>query len=222
MTAKLIGKAMALVLGAAMLLNTTGCATATDQQKTVGQGAAGGAILGAVIGTIVGHQFGDRTSGALIGAAIGGLGGAAYGNHVAGKKKQFASQEDYLNACLAQANKEYSEALAYNDKLGQQVEQLDARVTELAGLVGDQERLQREAPALKRELAAQKQATDARIAQVNKEIQIQREVLATERNAGAGAQLAALDQKIRDLETVRNQLAEGSRQLASSSSRMTM
>jgi hypothetical protein len=215
-------RGVSVVLGGALLLGATGCASMSDQQKTTTQGAAGGAILGAALGAIIGHQSGNRGEGAVIGAILGGLAGGAYGNHVAGRKQQFSSQEDYLNACLASANKEYTDALAYNENLGKQVEQLDAKATELAGLVGDQERLQREAPALRRELASQRQATDARIAQVNREIQIQREVLANERGSAKGAQVAALDQKIHDLEGVRDQLAEQSRRLAGLNTRMAM
>ncbi|NUN05335.1 MAG: OmpA family protein [Bdellovibrio sp.] len=66
-----------ILIGTAVALITTGCATAKDNPNTT-KGAGIGAAIGAVAGAVIGHQTGRRNEGALIGAAIGaGIGGVA-------------------------------------------------------------------------------------------------------------------------------------------------
>lgn len=64
-----------ILIGTAVAVLATGCAT-TKENPNAAKGAGIGAAIGAVAGAVIGHQTGKRNEGALIGAAIGaGLGG---------------------------------------------------------------------------------------------------------------------------------------------------
>lgn len=86
-----------------------GCASLTDAQQTVGEGAATGVVIGGVIGGVAGLLVGDNGEsaaiGAAIGATIGAVAGTLYGNHVASKKQDFANKEAYMKAVIAEADK---------------------------------------------------------------------------------------------------------------------
>ncbi len=82
-----------------------GCASITDGQQTVGEGAATGVVIGGVIGGVAGLLVGDNGESAAIGAAIGAVAGTLYGNHVASKKQDFANKEAYMKAVIAEADK---------------------------------------------------------------------------------------------------------------------
>ena len=56
-----------------------------------------------------------------IGAAVGGRPGYAYGNHVAGQKAKYACEEDWLDACVAEAQLANLDFSIYNKGLAQQV-----------------------------------------------------------------------------------------------------
>jgi hypothetical protein len=98
----------------------TGCTNIkNDEARTKAEGAlagsAGGAVLGALVGALAGMGSPDYiTRGALIGAGAGGGAGYAYGASVAYKKKQFATQEAYLDACIAEARQKTQKSRSYN------------------------------------------------------------------------------------------------------------
>jgi uncharacterized protein YcfJ len=92
-----------------------------DGTRTRTEGALAGSVLGGVAGAIIGHQTGNLGRGALIGAAIGGLGGLALGNHVANKKATYRTEEEWLDACIAQARKTNANARAYNAQLSKKI-----------------------------------------------------------------------------------------------------
>ncbi len=68
----LIKKPLLLTLVASLML---GCVSCTPRQKTVGAGAAAGAVIGTIIA-----DGDDHKKGALIGAGVGALAGAAVNN----------------------------------------------------------------------------------------------------------------------------------------------
>lgn len=64
-----------ILIGTAVALFCTGCATTKENPNTA-KSAGIGAAIGAVAGAVIGHQTGKRNEGALIGAALGaGIGG---------------------------------------------------------------------------------------------------------------------------------------------------
>jgi hypothetical protein len=106
-------------LAVAFLL-LAGCAnihndrTRTKVEGTVA-GATAGGILGGVIGGVV--SMGSPTyiaQGAILGAQIGGGAGNAYGTSVANRKAEYATQELWLDACIADAKATTDKSEAYS------------------------------------------------------------------------------------------------------------
>jgi uncharacterized protein YcfJ len=106
----------------------TSCANIQDDQtRTRTEGTLAGGAIGALAGGIIGHQSGRGFEGALIGAGIGSLAGLAVGDHVARKKARYASQEAWLDACIAQAERVNSNARAFNRSLSSKISGLESR-----------------------------------------------------------------------------------------------
>lgn len=127
------------------------CAQSSDGQLAQAQGTGIGALLGAGAGAIIGNQSGRAGEGALIGAALGGLGGFAYGSHIANKKAQYKSTEEWLDACIADAGKKRQSAIAYNNKLDQRISSLQQQIR-AAKASGNSAKL----AALKKEISVEK------------------------------------------------------------------
>jgi hypothetical protein len=90
-------------------------------------GAATGGVIGGVIGGLV--SMGSPSyiaQGAIIGAQVGGHGGYAYATSVANKKARYASEEVWLDACIAEARETTEKSVAYN----QLARQIIARQTQ--------------------------------------------------------------------------------------------
>lgn len=106
----------------------TSCANIeNDQTRTRTEGALAGSVIGALAGGIIGNQSGRAFEGALIGGGIGALGGLAVGDHVARKKARYASQEEWLDACIARAEQVNANARAYNRGLQSKIANLESR-----------------------------------------------------------------------------------------------
>jgi uncharacterized protein YcfJ len=159
----------------AITLGVTQCAQTQDGRLAQGQGtaigAAGGALLGAAIG---GRQ------GALIGAAIGGASGFAYGSHIANKKAQYKSTEEWLDACIAQAETKRKEAVAYNSRLNNELARLQKEVR-MAKASGDTKKL----ASLKRQIGSERAAAQKQVAAFDKEAEMQRSAI--QQAGGAGS-----------------------------------
>jgi uncharacterized protein YqgC (DUF456 family) len=213
-------KIITLVLAAAL---ASGCATMDDQDKTRAQGAGIGAVAGALLGAIIGEAVGDDpASGAIIGGMLGAAGGAVYGDHVAKKKAEFASQEDFLDACMASASNATAQAVAYNASLQQELDQMDAVLAqnEAAIAAGN---------ANQEQLAALKQQGEAKLAEAGKaleaveiEIAAQKQVLEEEKGNPGGERLARLQQQVEALEAEQARLRTSSQRLAAINNRMSV
>jgi DNA repair exonuclease SbcCD ATPase subunit len=200
----------------------TGCASMSDRDKTTAQATGLGAVLGAGIGAVIGHQLDNRAAGAVIGGMVGAVAGSVYGDHVAGKKESYAKQEDYLNACIAAADKVYQEAYAYNESLRKQISAMDAVVTEMVADMQAKRAKRDEVAAVKKDLARKRKETQEQLAAVTEEIRVQKEVLAHEGKSDAAQQLAQIQDKINGLEAQKTQLMEQTQQLAALNNRMSM
>ncbi len=127
----------ALITICLISLVVSGCAgtSSSDGERTrqegTAVGAGAGAAIGALLGQIIGGDTGSTVAGAAIGAGIGGLFGHAYGNHVAQEKAKYAGEEDWLDACIASAEKMNQETRDYNRQLAQQLEALQKETTAL-------------------------------------------------------------------------------------------
>ncbi len=197
----------------------SGCASMSDSSTTRAQGAGFGAAIGAGLGAIVGAATGDTEKGALIGAAVGGVAGLAYGDHVAKKKEKYANQEDYLNACIAEADKRHRATKVYNDKIRNEIAALETQLQEAETLAASQQSNADQLKTLRNTLAKSIEQSQQMMTQVTDEITIQREVLANESGSGSSDRLEALNQEIAKLEEQKAQLEENTRQLAALNNR---
>jgi uncharacterized protein YcfJ len=145
-------------------LGTTQCASTSDGQLAQAQGTGIGALGGGLLGAAIGGR-----QGALIGAAIGGAGGFAYGTHIANRKAQYKSTEEWLDACITQAESKRREAVAYNQKLNNRLAALQKEVR-MAKSSGDKNKL----ASLKRTIASEKSAAQKQATAFSKEAELQR------------------------------------------------
>lgn len=76
-----------ILVGTAVTILTTGCASTKENPKTA-QGAGIGAAAGALVGAVIGHQSGRRNEGAAIGALLGGGVGALAGQRLDKQQKE--------------------------------------------------------------------------------------------------------------------------------------
>ncbi|WP_290923522.1 YMGG-like glycine zipper-containing protein [Halodesulfovibrio sp.] len=160
---------LVLALCCIFLATATGCVTTgTDGQRTKAEGTAVGAGIGAVVGGVGGLLFGGK-KGALIGAAVGAAlgGGAGYlvGDHVAKKKAEAASAEDWLNECLANIRTVNDQAADTNRaskkelvKLNKSIEQFEIQYAQKK--------------VSKQTLLAKKQAAEANEKELRKQIEM--------------------------------------------------
>ncbi|MDR1125399.1 MAG: hypothetical protein LBM64_04965 [Deltaproteobacteria bacterium] len=113
-----------------------GCANIQDDDmRTKTEGGLLGGLGGALAGGLIGYATGG-SKGAIIGliggAAVGAGVGVAVGSHISKKKQDYASREDWLDACIAQAQAVNKELVAANKELGANVAALDKEATQLA------------------------------------------------------------------------------------------
>lgn len=184
----------------------TSCAGTQDGRTTQAQGAGIGALVGAGLGAVIGNQLGSAEQGALIGAAIGGAGGFAYGSHVANQKAKYKSTEEWLDACIASAEKKRSDAVAYNNKLDQRIAQLKREVN-TAKASNDKNKLK----DLKRQIAAEQSAANKQVQTMNKEIELQNGAV---KSAGSSSRTSSLRSKISTLGSANASTQKKSQSLA--------
>ncbi len=91
-----------------------------------------GAGIGAVVGAIIGNQSGNAAEGAAIGAALGAGTGLVVGNIAADRRKSFATQEEFLDAEIAAAERAVDKKSAEIAKLETD---LETSTTEIDALV---------------------------------------------------------------------------------------
>jgi uncharacterized protein involved in exopolysaccharide biosynthesis len=197
-----------------------GTTSATDDQtRTKVEGTA----LGALVGGLIGAAAGD-TKGALIGAAVGAGLGFIAGNEVAKRKAQYAREEDFLNAEIAQAEQMNREAAGYNADLRRQIASLDAESNRVAAKY-------RAGTASRNELAAQRSSVQKQMdanAKVEQTLRKEHEVKAavlSEEKAQRGANdpyVKSLERQVKELQANIDNLHKGSTQLARIDERLSL
>lgn len=174
-----VGKQGALCLLFAFGLSQ--CAGTQDGQLAQAQGTGLGALGGGLLGAAIGGR-----QGALIGAAIGSAGGFAYGTHIANKKAQYKSTEEWLDACISEAEKKRSAAVAYNSRLNNEYARLQKEVS-AARMAGDKKRLS----TLKQQIASERTAAEKEAVAYTKEADLQRSAIKAAGGEG-GSRLSSL------------------------------
>ncbi len=211
-----------IVTGLLLVCMASGCATMTDDQTTTAQGAGMGAALGAIAGGIIGHQSGRGIEGAVIGGMLGAAAGGAYGQHVAQRKAEFASEEDYLNACIAQAEEVHRLAAAYNEGLRLEVADLESRSTQVLAAYQGQTEERQQLLAMQKELGQKLQTAQQNLAAVSQEVAVQQKVLEAERATAGSEQIAQLENQIRLLEEQKAELTDHTERLAAINNRISV
>ncbi len=181
------------------LFATSSCANMSDGTRTVAQGGIAGALLGGGLGYLVGGE-----EGALVGALAGGAVGAAYGSSVARKKAAYASEEKWLDDCIASANQDYNNAVAYNSSLENDVSSLKIQVA--------QARSSSEKTAAKRQVAAKIKATDKQLASIQQQVQ---DYNYGAQQAGGGAKAGQLRRTVSQFESTERSIQTQKNYLAS-------
>lgn len=180
-----------------------GCANIqNDQTRTRAEGSLAGALIGGGLGAIIGHQSGHGIEGALIGAAAGGLAGLAVGDHVARKKARYASQEAWLDACIARAEQVNADARSYNASLRNKIAALETRLANAkrSGDTGEIRRVKQAVVVLQRETTQQIKTVDTEI----------REQGSVVNQTGSGT----LSSRVTELRSTRSSLSSSQERLA--------
>ena len=123
------------ILFIAICLAIAGCAGTKDSTRTKAEGTAVGAGVGAVAGGILGYIIGGDKGvalGAALGAGIGGAVGYKHGEHVANEKAKYASQEEWLDACIESAENVCYMTEKFNVELTKEIAALELEVNELS------------------------------------------------------------------------------------------
>lgn len=199
-----------LVLAAA--LSGTGCAQPGYEATT--EGAIGGTVLGGLIGGLAG---GER--GAAIGAGLGLALGGATGYALDQRKRQYASQEDFYDAQIRQTAQLNRQMATRNDTLSRSLAQ-DKR--EVKGLVSQYRAGRVNVAALrdeKADLDRKRKDNLALLSDLDKEMAVQRDVLAEARRTEGPAsphsrqleqQVGELGQEVGELKSMVDDIGQQS------------
>jgi hypothetical protein len=174
-----------------------------DQTRTRAEGTLAGSLIGGGLGAIIGHQSGRGVEGALIGAAAGGLVGLAVGDHVARKKAKYASQEAWLDACIAHAEQVNRNAVSYNNSLRNKIAGLESRLA-AAKRSGDSGEIRR----VKAAVVDLQKETSQQIKVVDTEINEQRGVVQQTSSGSLSSQVTELRSTLSSLSSSQERLAD--------------
>ena len=207
---------------------SAGCAHIQDDStrtKAEGTavGAAGGAAVGAAAGLIAGGgNWKKALVGAAIGAVIGAIAGYAYGDHVASKKKEYATEEDWLNACIAEAQKVQQETAQYNTALAGEIQTMQAETDMLLERYAARQVEGQALESAKEKVDGKQKEAQEKLERVKFEVECQQKAVEQVSGDGQKAQLEKLEQEKAALQKELAQLEAHTSSLASLSSRMTV
>lgn len=173
-----------------------------DQNATRAQGAGAGAAIGAGIGALVGGDPED----VLIGAAAGGLIGLAAGDAVARKKADYATKEDMIVQERRIVSEKADAIGAYNIGLRGKLRELNDDISLLEEEAARGRAARGERRDLRRRAVAELDQARQRLAEVNREIDVSRQVYQEALAESQPAELADWDRRIRELERRRDAL----------------
>jgi len=209
------------VLVCAPLFSCTNIKDDEARTKTEGTltGAGAGAVVGAVVGALLDGKRG-AARGAALGAAVGGVAGYAVGSHVANEKAKYASREEWLDACLAQAGKTRRETEEANERLREELVRLDKETRTLETAYRRKKADRAELSAEERRIRERVAETEKRIKGAETEITLQNSVVRDARAGGDEEKAARLEAEVRALREQVDTLKDQSAQLATMSHRV--
>lgn len=221
------GKTVLTLTLICLLCMVTGCANIQDdgartRTEGAGTGAAVGALTGALLGQVLGGDTSSTLIGAAIGGAVGGAGGYAYGNHVANQKEQYAKEEDWLEACIADAKKTNAAMVSYNNDLSQQIVHLRRDTEALRQQYTDAKTRKSKLQAKKKEVDGLARSADKELAAARSELAAQETVVAEARKIGQSDYAQTLDNQLETLKGNIRELEKQTEELASMSAAMSV
>lgn len=204
-----------------------GCANiAHDATRAKTEGALAGGGAGAVLGLLVAKIFGKNTAATLISVGIGSLLGVtlgyAVGSHVADKKAEYASREDWLDACIAEARKNNQEVANYNKVLEHEIKILEDKSTKLAADYKRQTAKRETLVAENKDVQKLRAKLDADIQALEERAVKEKGVVQDARAAKDNAEADILDAELKTLETQIAKMKEHNQKLANISVRMAV
>lgn len=183
-------------------------------------GAGAGAGAGAGIGAAIGGGRGAAL-GAGIGVLVGALSGFLVGNHIANQKAQYASDEEWLEACINQAQQRNDEAAQYNEHLRKDIAALDKQSTQLAKDYKAKKASRAALNAKAEDIEKRRSEIAANIAILQEEIKHQKSVVRDARENRRDAEARAVEVEIAGLEKKIVQMREYNRTLGSMAQRVS-
>lgn len=209
---------LSIVCGCAGIQND---GTRTRTEGT-GAGAAIGAFTGAIIGQIAGGSTEATLLGAAIGGAIGGIGGYAYGDHVAKQKEKYATEEDWFDACIAEAKRSNEEIILYNQNLEKEIQTLRDDTDALQRKYTDSDKKNSKLQEKKKEMNGLLELANNELAAAKIEIEAQNSVVADATQSGQNDYVETLDSEIASLRANIKELENQTEELASLSASMSV
>ncbi len=217
-------KFTALAVAITLALGSCGCTNIEDDStRTQTEGTMVGAGFGAALGAGLGALFGG-SKGALVGAAIGvgvgSLSGYFYGKHVADKKAEYASREEWLDACIDRSRQVTADTKKYNEQLKKDIAALDKETKTLTAKNAntDKKTLKEES----KKIAALQSDTQKNISNLESEVEKQKTVLADAKKNGDNQEAKILDAEIKKLNAQIKEMKEYNNKLASISARVAV
>ncbi len=214
-------KLIPFLLCFAMIL-PMGCATKTDDgTRTVAEGAGAGAVAGAVLGGIVALATGDAKW-VAIGAGVGGVVGLGAGVYVAKKKEEYATKEQWLDACIKEAQSSNKAIASYNAQLRKRMVELNKKSMQLASAYRNQSAKASDLQNMKNTIEQQAKANDEYIAKAEEQISRQRGYAQEARAEQKNNEAAIIEEEIRKMEIQVASARKQSSNLASYATRVSI
>lgn len=185
-----------------LLLSLTGCANMTDADRTKTEASVTGAGIGAVLGQILGGTKESTAAGAVVGGLIGG----AVGSNVAQKKEAYSQNEERLREIIAQAERSTNDAKKLNAKLEEDIKALEQERQNI--IVSTENKLNQRRQLKKNHQASVKIIKDSnqyitnldrQIASLQKQIDVQNQILATQKSEPERGAIIAVGMKMHEL-----------------------
>lgn len=217
-------KITAIAVAITLALGSCGCTNIKDDStRTKTEGTMAGAGIGAALGAGLGALFGGSKgalAGAAIGAGVGSLSGYFYGKHVADKKAEYASREEWLDACIDRSRQVTADTKKYNEQLKKDIAALDKETKTLTAKNAntDKKTLKEES----KKIAALQSDTQKNISNLESEIEKQKTVLADAKKNGDNQEAKILDAEIKKLNAQIKEMKEYNNRLASISARVAV
>lgn len=215
---------VAMLAGMAMIV--AGCTNIQDERtRTQTEGTVVGSGIGAGIGAVIGGLSGGHRGalqGAGIGAVVGGIGGFLTGRHIANKKSEYASQEDWLDDSIAAARQTNLDVAKYNAGLQREIEQMEQ---ESVQLIANYREYQVDRGALvdeNKKVQEYRQQLRSDIASLKEEIAANRQIVEdAQAERGRTSKSVAMMREVDEMEQHLAELERYERQLASISGRLS-